>query len=73
MARSDGRDAFGRVLEVGMRVAIVSGSRGGGTYKSLGYVNGFTPQRVRCGRLDQPDTGNTVHSSSVIILSEEGV
>ena len=65
------KDAFGRELEIGQRVAHVS-SGCSTVYKFDGWVTGFTPKMVRFSN-QQHGRGGAVSSGNLIILSEEGL
>lgn len=65
------KDAFGREIEVGQRVAHVSCGNSS-VYKSLGWVTGFTPKMVRFSRM-QHGHGSAVGCGNLIVLSEEGL
>lgn len=65
------KDAFGRELEIGQRVAYVW-SGGSGVHKNLEYVVGFSPKMVRTSRTEE-GVGSCVYGSNCIILSEEGL
>lgn len=65
------KDYFGRELEVGQLVVYVYAS-GSSVRKRSMYVVGFSKEQVRISK-NLSDSGGCVQSTSLIILSEEGV